>query len=489
MNDFLGWVFISLPWTIALVLGIAAPIAVWITYRAITWLGERYVIPVLVCIIGLYPALYAILTPRILTKDEKYFSDTALTAGAYSIWFARGLTVVIVVIALASIIPALVRSDAFRRPGRSLWYGYLAYFILSFVFSAVGATEPVFKHQLLYPLLIFATVFLVSPPSPADFLKVVKRVLLLIIYASAVAAVVAPGWALYDDVWAIFPDIPRLFGVTSHPNVLGPLVALYLVIELFRPANHWLLVPNAMVSVAVLFLTQSKTSWGIVLLALMVWFAVRLWRGIGLGLSGDQTWQRALFGAFAAGGFALVAAFAAFVAGAFDRFHLDDLELEGLTTLTGRTTIWNITLDVWLDNPLFGYGQELWGDAFRAKHRLLFAGQAHNQLIQTLGESGIIGAAGLLIYFWVLTSLSIRHARATNGLTASLFLMLILRSITETPLQNTVLFDGSFFMHLVMFGYLMALEKQSALDKSGLADKGGSKVRGAPGWARSSANS
>ena len=487
MNDFLGWGFISLPWTIALVLGFAAPVAVWITYRAITWLGERYVIPVSVWIIGLYPAVYAILTPRILTKDEKYFSDTALTAGAYSIWLARGLTVVIVVIALASIIPALVRGESSRRPGRSLWFGFLAYFILSFVLSAIGATEPSFKHQLLYPLLIFATVFLVSPPSPADFLKVVKRVLLLIIYASAVAAVAVPGWALYDDIWAVFPGIPRLFGVTSHPNVLGPLAALYLVIELFRPASHWIRVPNVMVSVAVLFLSQSKTSWAIVLLALMVWLAVRLWRGIDLGLSGDQIWQRALFGAFAAGGFALVAVFAAFVAGAFDRFQLDNLE--GLTTLTGRTTIWNITLDVWLDNPLFGYGQELWGDAFRAKYRLLFVGQAHNQFIQTLGESGIIGTAGLLIYLGVLALLSIRHARATNGLSVSLFLMLILRSITETPLQNTILFDGNFFMHLVIFAYLMVLEKQSALEKSALADKGGSEARGAPGWARSSANS
>lgn len=471
MNDFLGLVFISLPWTIALVLGFAAPVAVWITYRAITWLGERYVIPVLVWIIGLYPAVYAILTPRILTKDEKYFSDTALTAGAYSIWLSRGLTLVIVIIALASIIRALVREDSSRRQGRTLWFGYIAFFILSFVVSAIGGTEQSFKHQLLYPLLSFATVFLARPPNPADFLQAVKRVLLLIIYASAVAAVAFPKWALYDDTWAIFPDIPRLFGVTWHPNILGPLVALYLVIELFRPANHWILMPNVMVSVAVLFLSQSKTAWGIVLLALLVWLAVRFWRGIGLGLRGDRTWQRALFSAFGVGGLALVATFAAFVAGAFDRFYLDDLE--SLSTLTGRTEIWNITLDVWLDNPLFGYGPELWGDAFRVKYRMLHVGQAHNQFIQTLGESGVIGLVGLLIYFWVIALLSLRHARATNGLSVSLFLMLILRSITETPLQNTVLFDGSFFMHLIIFAYLMVLEKQSALDKAGLPDRVG----------------
>lgn len=471
MNDFLGWVFISLPWTIALILGFGVPVGVWITYRAIAWLGERYVIPVLIWIIGLYPAVYAALTPRILTKDERYFSDTALTAGAYSIWLARGLTVVIVMIALASIIRALVRDDSPRRQGRSLWYGYIAFFILSFVVSSIGGTEPSFSHQLIYPLLIFATVFLVRPQNPTDFLQAVKPVLLLIIYASAVAAVAFPKWALYDDRSSIFAGIPRLFGVTSHPNVLGPLAAFYLVIELLRPANRWFGMLNAMVAIAVLFLSQSKTAWAMALSALFIWLAVRVWRGIGLGLRGDRNWQRALFGAFGVGGFALVAMFAAFVAGAFDRFHFD--KLEGLTTLTGRTEIWNITIDVWLDNPLFGYGQELWGDAFRVKYRMLHVGQAHNQFIQTLGESGVVGMAGLLIYLWVLALLAIRHAGPTNGLSVSLFVLLLLRSVTEVPLQNGVLFDGSFFTHFVMFTYLMMLEKRSAPDKPGLPKRVG----------------
>jgi len=466
VNDFLGLVFISLPWTIALVLGFAAPVAVWITYRAITWLGERYVIPVLVWIIGLYPAVYAILTPRILTRDERYFSDTALTAGAYSIWLARGLTAVILMIALASIIRALVRDDSSRRQGRTLWYGYITFFKLSFVDSSIGGTEPSFSHQLIYPLLIFATVFLARPRDPTDFLQAVKPVLLLIIYASAVAAVAFPKWALYDDRSALFAGIPRLFGVTSHPNVLGPMAAFYLVIELLRPANRWFRMLNAMVAIAVLFFSQSKTAWALALSALFIWLAVRVWRGIGLGLRGDRNWQRALFSAFGVGGFALVAMFAAFIAGAFDRFNLDNLE--GLTTLTGRTDIWNITIGVWLDNPLFGYGQELWGDAFRVKYRMLHVGQAHNQFIQTLGESGVVGMVGLLIYLWMFALVAIRHAGPTNGLSVSLFVLLILRSVTEVPLQNGILFDGSFFMHFVTFTYLMMLEKRSAPDKPGL---------------------
>ncbi len=471
MNDFLVWVFISLPWTIALVLGFAVPIGVWVTYQAVTWLGERYVIPVLVWIIGLSPAVHAILTPRILVKDERYFSDTALTAGGYSIWLSRGLTAVVIVIALASIIRALVREDSSRRQGRSLWFGYLAFFILGYVFSAIGGTEQAFKYSLIYPLLVFATVFLVSPPNPADFLQAVKRVLLLIIYGSAVAAVAFPKWALYDDSSAILAGIPRLFGVTSHPNVLGPLVALYLVIELFRPAHHWFRVLNAMVSIAVLFLSQSKMAWGIALSALFVWLAVRFWRGIGLGLSGDRNWQRALCGTFGVGGLALVAMFVAFLAGAFDRFHLDNLE--SLMTLTGRTSIWKITIDVWLDNRLFGYGQELWEGAFRVRYGMLFVGQAHNQFMQTLGASGVSGMVGLLIYLWVLALLAMRHAGPTNGLTASLFILLILYSITETPLFNIVLLDGTFFIHFIIFTYLMMLEKQSAFDESGLPKMAG----------------
>jgi hypothetical protein len=59
--------------------------------------------------------------------------------------------------------------------------------------------------------------------------------------------------------------------------------------------------------------------------------------------------------------------------------------------------------------------------------------------MDTLSRAGTVGAIGLGLYASVLLWLSLRFARATQGLSLGLFLALLLRSISEVP--------------LLMFGY------------------------------------
>jgi O-antigen ligase len=67
------------------------------------------------------------------------------------------------------------------------------------------------------------------------------------------------------------------------------------------------------------------------------------------------------------------------------------------------------------------------------------ATHAHNQFMDTLSRAGTVGAVGLAFYAAVLLWLSLRFARATQGLSLGLFLALLLRAISEVP--------------LLMFGY------------------------------------
>jgi O-antigen ligase len=120
-----------------------------------------------------------------------------------------------------------------------------------------------------------------------------------------------------------------------------------------------------------------------------------------------------------------------------------------LISMTGRDQIWTIALEEWHANPLFGYGPDLWDDAFRASINMPNATNAHNQFMDTLARSGTVGAVGLVIYACVLLVMSVRYARATGGMSLALFLSLAVVSISEVPL---ILFGygTDLFAHLLL---------------------------------------
>ena len=83
------------------------------------------------------------------------------------------------------------------------------------------------------------------------------------------------------------------------------------------------------------------------------------------------------------------------------------------------------------------------------------ATNAHNQFMDALARSGVMGAAVLIAYGLVLFALSLKYARRTGGLSAALFIALALRSVSEVPL---LLFGygNEFFAHLLLIVTLAA---------------------------------
>jgi O-antigen ligase len=105
-----------------------------------------------------------------------------------------------------------------------------------------------------------------------------------------------------------------------------------------------------------------------------------------------------------------------------------------LLSFTGRDRIWAVALEEWTRHPVFGYGSNLWDEGYRADIGMPFAFDGHNQLVDALARSGLVGAAGLMLYATSLLVYSVKHARATRGFCLAIFLAIALRSVAEVPL-------------------------------------------------------
>jgi len=123
---------------------------------------------------------------------------------------------------------------------------------------------------------------------------------------------------------------------------------------------------------------------------------------------------------------------------------------------TGRDVIWSLAVQEWMRNPLFGYGISMWNDAYRMQIGMDHAVSAHNQFLQTLSVAGSIGLIGLLVYLGTLMRYAVRAARRSQGLSIALLILVLLRCVTETPLQLESFLSGAFVTHLLLFHVALA---------------------------------
>ena len=119
-------------------------------------------------------------------------------------------------------------------------------------------------------------------------------------------------------------------------------------------------------------------------------------------------------------------------------------------TLNGRFQIWDVTLQAWRENVLFGYGPDIWSPERRFRLNMFNVGQAHNQFVQTLGEAGLAGLLLLVVYLITLLSIALRRFVASRGLILSLLVLLLARCVTESPLRSEGLLSWATFLHLLL---------------------------------------
>jgi O-antigen ligase len=242
-----------------------------------------------------------------------------------------------------------------------------------------------------------------------------------------------PDFVMHRPAPSMIPGVDfRLFGLTPHANTLGPVALIGLMLELHSPsATRAMRLAHLLAAASVFVLAQSKTAW-VAALLIVVFVALP----VGFMPHRDPTKR---LGHFARVVFTVLACIGLLIGvsvsmAAFDVFGFVEKNVQ-IHTLTGRSEIWNITLQAWQENPMFGYGRQVWGAQRMLEFRLFHVGQAHNQVVQTLGEAGLMGLFLLLIYLLTLAHASIRQFASSRGITLGLLIVILSRCVTEAPLR------------------------------------------------------
>lgn len=358
----------------------------------------------------------------------------------------------------------LQRSQAGYGP-TLLMLSFVVFWLGTVAAPALLGAHPEMSHNYAYSLIIGMAATLATGAERDQAFQAARNALLLFMAASLLLIAVAPTLVL-DTAYrqGLLPGVPRLTGLAAHAVSLGILGQLGLLCLLAYPYRRvWLNRLGWLIGLTVLFLAQSKTTWVSLILCTLCILGVRrgpvVWRQMGDPVRPEAGMLTIVGFMLAVLGLSLVLMFGDL--GARLDMFLRSSEGAQLASLTGRDQIWAIAWQEWRQNPVFGYGPQIWEADFRISIGMPNATHAHNQFMDTLSRSGTVGAVALVGYALVLLVLSLRHARASRGMSLALFVALALRSLSEVPL-SLFGYGAELLTHLLLLMTLAAASQRQA---------------------------
>ncbi len=231
-------------------------------------------------------------------------------------------------------------------------------------------------------------------------------------------------------------EVSRLGGYIINPNELGMLAVLGAVMaytELrnvaFKMTQIWVL----LASVAVLLLTQSRSSLGAFLIV----------TGICVFMSGNR---KLIFGSIVSAVFALPILVRTII--------LKQGDVEEVMSMTGRLPFWqDLIMYGFTKEPLLGYGfmRISYSDKFDSIHSYA-AGMTHNTFIQVLLNLGLVGGF-ICMFQMIATGFVIGNSKDSyHKVLAWLMLIpLIINSTTEFGIFGESNYGIQFYQFVVLF--------------------------------------
>ncbi|WP_374657477.1 O-antigen ligase family protein [Inhella sp.] len=357
-------------------------------------------------------------------------------AGGAAKWLQRAVTLFLLAVSVERLANMAFGSRKADSP-RALMVAFALCWVAVVALPAAFGTRPSFRHEYVYALVIGLAALTTTETGAQRAILFARNALVVFIALGLLLLVIKRDMVLSPYTGSWLPGFEwRFSGLASGPNAMGPLSLLCLLSLVSQPfEKRWLnrfAWGAAMVS---LLLTQSKTTWIAAAACFLVLHLVSGSPFLSRWLSTPR-YQLAAQVLLALLGLAVVALI--YVAGANvfrTQFEALMATQQGtdLVTFTGRDQIWAIAWETFLRSPWFGYGPEIWDAYFRYQIGLPAAFHAHNQVMNVLAASGVVGTLAFSVYCVVLVRRIWPRLGAFNGLPAALGTLLVLRSISEVP--------------------------------------------------------
>jgi exopolysaccharide production protein ExoQ len=337
---------------------------------------------------------------------------------------------------------------------------FWVYFLSNIASSAFLGEHASISHEYLYAVIAGSASLLCSAQEGDTAVRAVRNALFIFIILSALTLAFHPELVLLANYkQGLFYGFNiRYFGLCSDANGFGPLIVVFLI-SLWnkRYSAYWVNFLGWTIGLVSLVLTQSKTSWLAMTCCTLC---------MGYFRHGDFLKQRILD--FRRPQLTVVLLFVVMLSTTIIGFvamftkagetiyaFFETSEGASLLSLSARSQVWEVAVQEWHRNPLFGYGLTIWDERYRAKIGIPFAVSAHSQFYQSLSSAGIVGVAGLAIYAMTLFRFALKTAKSSEGLSMALFIMLFLESISETPL-SILSWSPELMLHLFLLMIIAA---------------------------------
>jgi|GEM_PF-4873313 len=332
---------------------------------------------------------------------------------------------------VAMIITAMLLFSNWKACIRLIWE---AKDVLLLMLLAVGsslwsiAPEITFRRSLILAGSISLGVYIASRYSFRDQVIFYSRILIFVCFATILVALFFPENGIHQDTF----HAGRLRGITLHKNILGEWLALAMLMFIFLPAS--LLKMSRMSKYLVATMTIILLSFTVSLTSVL---AVLMVMCISPALA-TLRWDYRLRGAMIL--YFVAVLIVVFVVVAL--FYVDILELIGRTpTLSGRSTIWPVVLEIIGDRPIFGYGYHGFFATENPLVQIMFRNiwnpeHAHNVWLDLGIEFGL---AGITLFIYIILrslkqayTLYVEHHKVEIMLIVLLIFNILARSMTET---------------------------------------------------------
>ena len=321
---------------------------------------------------------------------------------------------------------------------------FLTYFMATIMVPFVFSENNYFNFGYLFSFVAALAVLLAKKVDRGVLYFWARVALGAMIFSSLLGAIIAPDKSIAPDYYGFGGWIPfRLYGVGMGATGLGVIAVAFLMLEFGDRRWSFFKMNRVVMAVAVLILCQSKTAWIVFIYLLTSHFLIGWMVSLNISPARIGRARVMLFGSY------FVVATMLLVVLAQGLLSVGSFEgAESIETLTGRLYIWDVTLQVWRDFPIFGYGLGLWADeGFRSIYGAFNHG--HNQLIHTLGAAGIVGLVGLVLYLLALFKAVVRVAGETD-VPLNLYVLLVTTTLTDVPFLNNSVTDIFFILHLLV---------------------------------------